>query len=63
MVKSLHRDWDLKSILKNKKTMYIIEDGKAVKNLHKGWDLKSILKNNINYISLNNFNFLIKKVI
>jgi hypothetical protein len=42
--------------------MYI-EDGKAVKSLHKGWDLKSILKNNMNYISLNHFNFLIEKVI
>jgi len=42
--------------------MYI-EDDKAVKSPCKGWDLKSILKNNINYISPNNFNFLIEKVI
>ena len=42
--------------------MYI-EDGKAVKSLRKGWDLKFILKNNINYISPNNFNYLIEKVI
>ena len=44
--------------------MYI-EDGKAVKSPRKGkgWDLKFILKKNTNYISHNNFNFLIKKVI